>query len=273
MKHSRILFARLLAVLVGLMGTASPVRAADEDLDTYKLKLTGLWFYSRPSGTLQGSNDSGTVDLSKDLGFNPYSTFTGKLDWKFTRKNHFYFVAGPFDSSRQTALSRTFVFQGQTFVAGLTTHSELKSNLYAPGYQYDIIRRRRGHLGIAAQLNLLDSKASISATGQLSGNSVQQGTVSASGSLFAPIPVLGPDFRFYFAPRFYVQGNVYGMYFFGYGNFISSSDMLGVRLAKHVSLNAGYQLGSRLVVNNKNSSDRIGLHFTQEGPVFGFEFF
>jgi hypothetical protein len=32
---------------------------------------------------------------------------------------------------------------GQTFVGGATIQSSLKSNLYAPGYQYDTIRRKR----------------------------------------------------------------------------------------------------------------------------------
>jgi hypothetical protein len=54
------------------------------------------------------------------LGFNSYPTFVGKFDWKFTRKNHLYFVATPFNSSRQIVLDRTIDFQGQTFVGGAT---------------------------------------------------------------------------------------------------------------------------------------------------------
>ena len=60
----------------------------------------------------------------------------------------------------------------------------------------------------------------------------------------------------------FVKGNVYGMYLGGYGNFVSTTDTIGVTLTKHLSLNAGYQLGSRLVVDN-NSSKRIGLRLTQ----------
>ena len=77
--------------------------------------------YSTPSGTLQGSADSGTVDLTKDLNFNSYSTFFGKLDWKFTHKNHLYVFGSRLTSSQQTVLTRTITFQGKTFEAGLTT--------------------------------------------------------------------------------------------------------------------------------------------------------
>jgi hypothetical protein len=41
------------------------------------------------------------------------------------------------------------------------------------------------------------------------------------------------------------------------------------RTAKHLSVNAGYQLGSRLVVNNSPRSNRIGLRLTQSGAIVG----
>jgi hypothetical protein len=59
-----------------------------------------------------------------------------------------------------------------------------------------------------------------------------------------PIPVAGPQFRFYLinSPRLFVDGNIYGMYFLGYGIFVSTSDDVGVLLTKQLSLNAGHQL-------------------------------
>ena len=62
------------------------------------------------------------------------------------------------------------------------------------------------------------------------------------------------------------------MYFFGYGNFLSTTDAIGLTLTKHISLNAGYQLGSRLLVNNDASANRIGLRLTQQGAIVGAEF-
>lgn len=131
-----------------------------------------------------------------------------------------------------------------------------------PGYQYDIIRRKRGHLGIGVQVNLFNANASLSAAAQVTSDGVQHAAMSASGSLLAPIPVAGPQCRLYMtnSPRLYVEGNVYGMYLFGYGNFVSTADDLGLTLTKHLSVNAGYQLGSRLVVNN-NNANRIGIHW------------
>ena len=83
----------------------------------------------------------------------------------------------------------------------------------------------------------------------------------------------GPDVRFYILPksnRLFVTGNLLGMYFFGYGNFLSTIDTLGFTATKHINVRAGYQLGTRLNVNSK--TDRIGLDLTQKGPVVGVEF-
>ena len=60
------------------------------------------------------------------------------------------------------------------------------------------------------------------------------------------------------------------MYLFGYGNFVSTAGDIGVTLTKHITANAGYQLGSRL--NVTGTSSRIALDLTQKGPLVGLEF-
>lgn len=243
----------------------------DEDFDAYKLRVDAGWYYSNPTGTLHGANDSDTIDLNKDLGFQSYSTFNGRLDWKFTRKNHLYVGVIPLHASRQTVLNRTFTFRGQTFDTGLIANSSLDTLGVAPGYKYDIFRRKRWHLGIGVQIDLFDTDAKISAAAQTTGNGVHHAAVSASSSLFAGIPVAGPDFRFYLtnSPKLFVEANVYGMYLFGYGNFVSSAGDVGYNFSKHFAAVAGYQLGSDLNVNS--TSDRLGLGLTQKGAVVGVQ--
>jgi hypothetical protein len=170
-------------------------------------------------------------------------------------------------------LQRTITYEGQTFNAGLTTHSQLSAPTIAPGYQYDIIRRKRGHLGLALQMNLINASATISSAAQVTGNGTHYDAISASASLLAPIPVAGPDFRLYLtnSPRLFVEGNLFGMYLFGYGNFISTAGDVGLSLTKHLSVNAGYQLGSRLIVTNNSASDRIGINLRQQGAIAGLQ--
>jgi len=61
------------------------------------------------------------------------------------------------------------------------------------------------------------------------------------------------------------------MYLFGYGNFVSTADDIGFSITKHLSVNAGYQLSSRLVVKNSASNNRIGLRLTQSGAIVGIQ--
>jgi len=271
----RKLYAGLSAMVLFVSFSAVAVSQVSEkeDFDTYKLRIGVGWFYVNPTGSIHGATDIGSVDLQKDLGFSSYPTFSGKVDWKFTRKNHLYVTIIPLNTSRQTVLNRTFTFQGQTFTAGVTADSSLDTLAVAPGYQYDFIRRKRGHLGLGLQLDLFDTTAKINVAAQVTGGGVHQNAVSASGSLLAPIPVAGPNFRLYLtdSPRVFVEGNVLGMYLFGYGNFVSTVGTVGVTLSKHFAVLGGYQLGSHLVVNNNSSNDRVGLRLTQKGAIVGLE--
>lgn len=272
----RIRWERVLAVvLVGMFGLLSAGRAraqSSDEFDEYKVRISGAYFYSWPSGSVKGTADQVPVSFTRDLGFSAYSTGGAKFDWKFTHKNHFYVVFNPFYTSRTVVLDRTITFQGQTFEVGATVNGSMHSYFVAPGYQYDIIRRRRGHLGLAVQADLFNSTAQITATGQVSGGATGSGTASAKGSLLAPIPVAGPEFRLYLtdSPRVFIEGNVYGMYFFGYGNFVSSAGALGFTINRHISVGAGYTLASRLNVNG--SSDRLAFDLTQKGPLANVEF-
>jgi hypothetical protein len=263
----------LLVVFFAVIALVPQLRAADnDDFDTYKIKFNAFWFYTQPTGTFTGTGGNGTFDFQKDVSFQSYSTFSGGVDWKLTRKNHLLFTVTPFDRTKSFVASRTITFQGQTFNTGLSVDANLQVNAYAPGYQYDIIRRKRGHLGIRVQLDLFDVQGSLDASAQVS-NGLPVVAHRAQGNLRAPLPVAGPDVRFYLTKnsnRLFVTGNVFGMYFFGYGNFISTFDTIGVSATKHLNIRAGYQLGARLNVNN-NASTRVGLNLTQKGPVVGIE--
>jgi hypothetical protein len=270
--QKRVLFwTRMMSALTLLVLFAAPAYASDkdkEDWDAYKLRIDMFWFYSQPSGTFTSKGNTGFFDLQKDIGFNSYSTFTGKADWKFTRKNHLYFIATDFDQSKTVTFNRTVVFQGQTFAVGTVTTANLSALVLVPGYQYDFIRRKRWNLGAQVQLDIFDTSASLNAAAQVN-HGVPQTAAFSSGSLRVPLPVAGPEIRFYPAKRLFVTANVLGMYFFGYGDFLSSQGTVGVKLTKNIAVRGGYQLGSRFNVNTK--SQRLGLSLTQKGAIAGLE--
>ncbi len=269
LRRTGLMLSLVLFALAALpLAHASDKDKDHEDWDAYKLRFDLYWFYSQPSGTFFGAGNNGSFDLSKDIGFNSYSTFSGKVDWKFTHKNHLYFIATDFNQSKTVTLNRTIVFQGQTFNVGAATTGDLGARVLIPGYQYDFIRRKRWNLGAQVQLDIFDVSGSLSAVAQVN-NGVPQSAAISSGRVRAPLPVAGPHLRFYPASRFFVDANVLGMYFFGYGNFVSSTGTIGLKLTHNLAFTGGYQLGSRLNVNTKTS--RVGLNLTQKGAVAGLE--
>ena len=266
--HLCLLFLALLA---------TPVRAPagdDDEFDSAKHKLQLNVWVSAPSGYFNGTQKEGYFDLQRDFGFGDYATFSGRLDWRFKRKHHLLFSTSPVVSSRTTTINRTIEWQGQTFDAGGSVQSTISSLVFTPGYQWDFLRRRTFWVGLLVNVNLVYTDAKLKATGKLTGSSGSTtATTQADGSLFAPLPALGPDFRWYPIPsssRFYVDGGMTGMSFFGYGNFVSANAVLGFPISHHWDARVGYLMGSRFKIYG--SSDNIGIRLTQKGPIFGIEY-
>jgi len=76
-----------------------------------------------------------------------------------------------------------------------------------------------------------------------------------------------PAFRL---SRLYLTSQLLGMYFVGYGDFLSTIETLGRAANRHFAIRGSYQLAQRFNINNR--FNRIGLNLTRKGPAAGFEF-
>jgi hypothetical protein len=256
-------------VLLSLFASASLFgQETNSDPEGYKLRLDGEFWYSYPDITVSGSSAEVPISFNKNFGFDNYSTFNANIDWHFARKHHLFLAVSPNQTTRSRVLQQDITFRDKTFLAGSSASGELRNFAFAPGYRYDIIHRPSGHFGILIQINLLDIKATITGTVLQPG----QPTVgTSSGSIFVPLPLGGFDLRYYFLQnRLFVDANVKGMYFFGYGNFVSTQGKVGFNFGRHVSAVGGYQLGSHLSIHGTNS--RLDVRQTQRGPTAGLEF-
>jgi hypothetical protein len=254
-----------------LLAALPLVRAQDaSDLDNQKWRVEGNWWFTHPSGYLGLNGSNNYVNFNQDFGVGNTSTFSGKIDYRFRHRHHFLFTITPLYESRTATLSRTIEFEGETFNLGAQATASLRTLNFAPGYQYDIIRRDHGFLGLELDINLVDQRASLSASASAGGQGV---AVSGSKSIFAPLPAVGPVFRWYplhDSNRVSVDGSVRGMPFFGYGNFVSAQGGLNVGLKKGLMLRGGYQMGSRLSIHG--TSDQVAVKVTHAGPTAGLEY-
>ena len=266
MLTSRKTWLCVLCLIASLIAAAGTCLAQENEFDNARWKLQANVWISAPTGYFNGRDGNGYFDLQRDFGFGNYATFNGRLDWRFKRKHHFLFSTAPVSSSRTSTLNRTIEWQGQTFDIGARVEANIKSLIFTPGYEYDFFRRRSGYLGVLVNANLIYTDAKLKAA--TTGGAAAQ----ADGSIFAPLPAIGPVFRWYPIPtsgRFYLDGTLVGMSFFGYGNFVSGGATLGFPISTHWDVRAGYLMGSRLKISG--SSDNIAIRLTQKGPVFGIE--
>lgn len=259
---------RSLLLVCLYVSTVLPAHAQSEDLDAYKWRFTGSWWYSQPSGHFNGQNHEGEFDLSKDFHFGSYSTFTGTFDWRFKRKHHLLLQTSPVNFSNSVTLARAIDFQGETYNVGTRAEANIRSFSFSPGYQWDFIRRNRGYVALLTQIYLLDTKATLKGTVLVNGETASR---SSSGSFFAPLPVIGLHARGYplDSERLSLDGYFNGMYFFGYGDFYSARGIVGIGLSHHWRVIAGYQMGTRMSIHG--GSGNIGIRLTQKGPVVGIE--
>jgi hypothetical protein len=270
MSSARSFFSKIVMLVLSLAFTLPALRAEEKgDLDAYKWRVSGMWWFSHPTGNVRVQGDQVSFDFGDDFDFSNYSTFTGGVDWHFKRKHHLLFMASPIYSSKTSTMVRDITFQGVTYHVGTAVSADLNSLTFSPGYQYDFIRRRQGYIALVVSLHLLDTSAKLTGAGTVNGVTAIR---SASGSTFAPLPVLGPEARWYpmkNSNRFSVEGGIQGMYFFGYGNFMFAQGTAQLRLFKGVDFKGGYQMGTRLSIQGTN--DRVGFRLTQQGPVAGLE--
>jgi len=263
---------KILIAVLFCLATLPLVRAQDaNDLDNYKWRVDGSWWFSQPSGYF-GVNrpNNNYIDINRDFGFGSYSTFTGKIDWHFAHKHHLLLNVTPTYNSKTVTTTRDITFGDRTFTVGSQVSATVDFLNIAPGYQYDIIRRDHGFLGLEIDFNVIRTQASLALAGNV-GNVAGSG--SGSRTFWAPIPDFGPAFRWYplhDSNRLSFGGFVGGMPFFGYGNYVTARADVGVGLTQHLNVRAGYEMGSRLSIHG--TADQIAVQLTHKGPTAGIEF-
>ncbi|MGB6191405.1 MAG: hypothetical protein WBF42_02980 [Terracidiphilus sp.] len=262
-------FFLCLALLIA--GAGAPLWANDgDDKDNYRYRVEGDWWFAHPQGDFGARSSNNYVNFNEDFHFGDYSTFTGKIDWRFKWKHHFLFDAIPFSVSRTVNVNRTIQFEGVTYDVGTQITTKLRNFAFSPGYQYDFLRRNWGYVGVRVNVSLLDTKTTLEGMGFVNGRSAER---SASKSLLAPLPSFGPVFRVYPLPnsnRLSLEGSATGMYFFGYGSLVTAQGSLGIGITHGLAFRAGYQMGNRLSIHG--ASNQIGLRMTTTGPTAGLEY-
>src|SRR5215813_2429428 len=202
--HRECLRGTILALAICVFASlkAEPQQPSEKGgPENSKVEIVAQAWLQQPKGVIHGGNGDVGIDLQRDLNFKRQYNFLGIFNWRFARKHHLIFESNPSSAERTTTLDRTITFRGETFSAGASTRTELQTFHFYPQYQYNVILRRRGHLGLNFGVDLFRINADLSAVANTTGpGGTQTATRTASGSLFAGLPTGGLEGRIFPIP-------------------------------------------------------------------------
>ena len=226
--------------------------------EKYGYEFTASYWPLNPSGNVVSHGT--TTDFRSDLGIKGkgHPMFQGII--KIAERHGFTFEFVPYRVNGENTLSRSFRFNGTTYPAQDTIHSEANINYFFGAYQYDLVNARRGYVELIAGVAYFD--ASVRAESQRFGTGTEQGKI--------PLPIVGGRFRIYplRGDTFNINGEVKGMSYGSFGRYINPTVNAALAVAPHVRLQAGFNL---VDADAHNSDGTKGFKLRFAGPIFSVQ--
>ena len=227
------------------------------DKPKHEIEIRGV--ISVPSGeaNFSGTGASGsTIDFSRDFDFNNKLGFQGRYGYRTTNGKHKFVV--DYDStawSRNTILTRSFTFRGETYVANASLSGDLKLRTLRAMYAY---RWGNEKVRFGPMVDLGVIKTSLELTG-----TTNSGTRTAEGSITKLAATVGYDLDYDPTPKVSVFHNLGAIVFQGEHLFHTEG---GVKffLTKNLGAVGGYKAQRYKLEDGPNF-----LTIRQHGPFFG----
>lgn len=224
-----------------------------EDPEKSRLEITGSWWGVNSSGTIRANGTP--IDLKSDLGVTQgQPTFTGKLMARFSRRNKVVVEGTPFHLDGSNNLTRTITYQGRNYFVNDHVTSTADMTYVYGGYQFDLVSRPSGHLGLEV------GGAYLSATGSLTSQTLK---VTESKTETVGLPLAGVEFRVFPVHRRFdveINGEVRGMKFGSYGHYVQAAANAGIGIGP-ILVEGGYRIVN-FDIHTTNQADAVSPQFT-----------
>jgi len=226
--------------------------------EKYGYEITASFWPLSPSGNVLSHGT--TTDFRSDLGIKgrAHPMFKGVV--QITEKHGFTVEFVPYRLDGKNTLTHNVHFNGRTYLAQDTIHSEASVNYIFGGYQYGLVRKQRGGVELVAGVAYFG--ASVRAESQLAGIASEQRRL--------PLPIAGARFRIFpfRGDAFNINGEVKGMSYGSFGRYINPSVNAAVAVSPHVRLQSGFDL----VDADAHATDGSkGFKLRFAGPVFSVQ--
>jgi hypothetical protein len=240
---------------------ASVSAFGQEDPEKSRLEVTASWWPINSSGTIRANGTP--IDLRSDLAVSQrQSTFTGKLMARFSRRNKIIIEGTPFHLDGSNNLTRTITYQGRNYFVNDHVTSTADMTYFYGGYQFDLLSRPSGHLGLEV------GGAYLSATGSLTSQTLN---VTESKTETVGLPLAGVGFRVFPMHRrvdVEINGEARGMKFGAYGYYVQATANAGIGIGP-ILVEGGYRIVN-FDIHTTNQVDAVSPQFT--GPVVSLVF-
>ena len=195
MKFRVILAVLAAAVLMPSAAAAQSGRSSSRPAmgENYYMELAATWWKPAVKGSitsdsldLVGSN----INLVDDLGFTEKPRFRDiRITVRPGRKHKLRFQHTPLEFDAESVLTREISFAGQVYPVSLPVASALTWKVWRFGYEWDVITKSRGFVGVLFELRRTELSAELT-------------SLVASGSVLAeaPLPSIGIVSRVYPLP-------------------------------------------------------------------------
>ena len=168
--------------------------------ENYHIEFSYGWWDADPSLIVNSESLDilgSDVDLIEDLGIEQHKLGKFDLVLRPAKKHRFRFQRLPVHYEADHVVTRSFVFNGQSYTVGLPVQTTANFDTYRFGYEYDFIYKSKGFLGA-----LIDMKYT----------NVNVELASPIGTEFtkaaAPIPTVGFVARAYPIPSLAITGEM-----------------------------------------------------------------
>lgn len=161
--------------------------------EDYHIEFSYGWWDAEPSLIVNSESIDilGTdVDLIQDLGIEQHKLGKFDLVLRPAKKHRFRFQRLPIRYEAESVVTRSFIFNGQSYRVGLPVQTTASFDTYRFGYEYDFIYRSRGFIGALVDMKYTNVSVELN---------------SPIGAEFtkaaAPIPTIGFVARGYPIPQ------------------------------------------------------------------------
>jgi hypothetical protein len=241
-----------LFIIAGFL-TSPTAMAQFAPAETFYYEVAGSWLGLTPAGNVQ--TNSNRVDFRSDLGIDGTQSQVGfwflAKPWE---RNGLFVEFIPYRFDGELTISRSFRFGGVTYPTNQPVTAKATMNYVSLGYHRDIVNRLHTHASLLAGVTYFAVRSHAS--------SPAVGTAEVDRDLAFPLIGLSTIYSPTLASKFIFLGDLRGMTFGAYGNYLDVAGALGWNLSPHVALEGGYR-----VVDGKGHHRTRGGDLNFHGPT------